>query len=428
MATAKLVIKRKYVKISGLTPVYIQYIFKAENKFLINTGIEVFPRLWNSQTQSIKNYDGYIFNEKNYATINAELSLLISKFKQFLSSVIAKNQIPTIKFVRDHFPQYLKNEGNNHKHIPAKLVNLYDHFKDYIESKEEDVAVDTVKDYRSLQKHLKAYEKSRACHLDFTSFDYAFYEDFVDFLFYETRKPNGECGLLSNSVGKQIKNLKCFLRNRIRKGYCANIDLSGFITLSEEVDKIFLSWEEISQIYKFDLSKHQHLNDTRNLLVLGCLIGLRFSDLSRISPSHIQNNILKIRQKKVQKFVQIPIMNEVYDILKQYNFHSPNLQLNEFNNQLKELGMLLGYNEKVEVTHYKKGKPVIEYKMKYELLTSHICRRSFCTNEYLRGTDPLLIRKISGHRTEKAFLTYLKIDEFVAAQKIAQSWVNRTLA
>lgn len=60
---------------------------------------------------------------------------------------------------------------------------------------------------------------------------------------------------------------------------------------------------------------------------------------------------------------------------------------------------------------------------KYEAIASHTCRRSFCTNQFLKGMPALLIRKISGHATEKAFLQYIKIDEEKAAEEMAKRWV-----
>jgi site-specific recombinase XerD len=304
-------------------------------------------------------------------------------------------------------------------------LDIYDHIRDYIEIKKEEVAKDTVKDYRSLIKHLQQFEKAKGRKIDFTSFDYNFYDEFIDFLFYETEKPDKEKGLLANSVGKQIKNLKAFLRNRIRKGYCSQIDLSTYKTITEDTDRIYLSWQEISMIYHHDLTGHENLNATRDLLVLGCLLGLRFSDLSRIVPEYICNNYLRIRQKKVKKPVQIPIMKDAEEILKRYNWHAPAVPMYEFNINLKTLGRIVGLTNEFEMVHYKKGKEYTSRHKKYELISSHICRRSFCTNEYLDGTDIHLIMRISGHRTEKAFLTYLKMDEVVASQKIAEKWKDR---
>ena len=42
----------------------------------------------------------------------------------------------------------------------------------------------------------------------------------------------------------------------------------------------------------------------------------------------------------------------------------------------------------------------------------------------LKGVPSLLIRKISGHKTEKAFLEYIKVDEELAAKEMMKYWVN----
>jgi integrase len=60
---------------------------------------------------------------------------------------------------------------------------------------------------------------------------------------------------------------------------------------------------------------------------------------------------------------------------------------------------------------------------KYQAISSHTCRRSFCTNQFKLGMPVLIIRKISGHNTEKAFLQYIRIDEEEAAQEMARRWV-----
>jgi hypothetical protein len=424
MATSRFVIKKKYIKKNGCTPIYIQYIFKTDVKTLINSGYEIIPEHWNPLTQSLRE-KAENYYDKSFATINAELFTLLTEFKKFLASTINRQITPTIKFIKDHFEQYRLQNQDSSKVIPDILVTIYDHLEDYIRIKTTDVAKDTRKDYHSLLKHMKQFERARGRKIDFASFDYNFYDEFVDFLYYETEKPNGEKGLLANTVGKQIKNLKAFLRDRIQKGYCAFIDLKTYKTMTEEVDRIYLSWSEISKIYHYDFSTYEYLIPTRDLLVLGCLLGLRFSDLSRISPEYIQNGFLRIRQKKVKKIVQIPIMNEAETILQKYNWRAPTLPMYEFNRNLKILGKQVGLDTPFEMVHYKKGIEYIDKHKKFELISSHICRRSFCTNEYLDGTEIQLIMRISGHRTEKAFLTYLKMDEVVASQKIAEKWKSR---
>lgn len=46
---------------------------------------------------------------------------------------------------------------------------------------------------------------------------------------------------------------------------------------------------------------------------------------------------------------------------------------------------------------------------KYKLVSSHTARRSFATNAYLAGVPTISIMKITGHKTESAFMKYIKI-------------------
>jgi integrase len=68
---------------------------------------------------------------------------------------------------------------------------------------------------------------------------------------------------------------------------------------------------------------------------------------------------------------------------------------------------------------------VIETKPKYEWITSHTCRRSFCTNEFLAGTPVESIMKISGHKSVKDFYKYIRITPEEAGQKIKELWRSR---
>ncbi len=54
----------------------------------------------------------------------------------------------------------------------------------------------------------------------------------------------------------------------------------------------------------------------------------------------------------------------------------------------------------------------------YNCVTSHTARRSFATNLYLDGYPIIEIMKITGHKTEKAFLKYIKVSKLDAAKRL----------
>jgi integrase len=77
--------------------------------------------------------------------------------------------------------------------------------------------------------------------------------------------------------------------------------------------------------------------------------------------------------------------------------------------------------EEIESTTItKEGKEISIQTPKYNLITSHTARRSFCTNAFLSGMPAIDIMAISGHTTEKSFLIYIKATAEQKAQKIAE--------
>jgi integrase len=77
---------------------------------------------------------------------------------------------------------------------------------------------------------------------------------------------------------------------------------------------------------------------------------------------------------------------------------------------LKELAQLVPcLHANVSVTYTKGGKKITEQFKKWELVTTHTARRSFATNMYLMKVPTLSIMAVTGHKTEKAFMKYIKL-------------------
>jgi integrase len=97
----------------------------------------------------------------------------------------------------------------------------------------------------------------------------------------------------------------------------------------------------------------------------------------------------------------------------------------DFNVNIKEIGRLAGIFEAVKFSYKKGNKDIEVIKPKYGWITSHTCRRSFCTNEFLAGTPVELIMKISGHKSLQDFYKYIRITSEEAGRKIKEIWENR---
>ena len=182
--------------------------------------------------------------------------------------------------------------------------------------------------------------------------------------------------------------------------------------------------DEIEQIRSLDLSVKPGMERMRDLFLIGCFTGLRFSDFSQIKQASIvtmgENRFISLRTIKTGIRVVIPLNNAVEEILNRYNGGIPEIYTNQgMNRILKRIGKLAGLDEPVIIRENRKG---ISYKLtlpKYELISSHTARRSFATNAYLSGVPSISNMRITGHRTEKAFMQYIKVSQEENAIQLA---------
>lgn len=107
----------------------------------------------------------------------------------------------------------------------------------------------------------------------------------------------------------------------------------------------------------------------------------------------------------------------------------PTLSNTKMNLYLKDLGALIeSLDTKVSTSITKAGKNITTTNKKYKLLTTHTARRSFATNLYLDGVPSYTIMRITGHRTEKAFLRYIKITPNESAKVLQLHWKKKDVA
>ena len=152
--------------------------------------------------------------------------------------------------------------------------------------------------------------------------------------------------------------------------------------------------------------------------MIGCYTGLRFSDYSILKPQNINDGFIKIKQVKTGSPIVIPVHSVVKKILEKHNGKLPKSISNEKTNEyLKEI-------VSKEIT--KGGSQITQMREKWKLVQSHTARRSFATNEYNAGTPPLVIMAITGHKTEKSFLKYIRVTPDEHAIKLKSLWHRRS--
>ncbi|MBS0027678.1 phage integrase SAM-like domain-containing protein [Chitinophaga sp. 22321] len=421
------------VRRDGTSIIFIQYCSPDGKSMLLNTEIAIPPNYWNRKYLRISSELPEAYGSAE--TLNSRLVEQLRITEDIIGHAIKRNISDVRSFLKATFqPDFeveileeraAKDAASN----PRVNLNIFFQIDDYIKCKEGKVAKSTLNIYKCMSEQLLAFQNYRRMPIGFQSLDFNFYEQFVDFLIYDfqqVRRKGVIKGLKIATIGKTIKQLRIFVRDRVRRKIISPIDLSDFKILDEQSDAIYLSWKEINQIFHTDLSDHSYLVPFRDSFVLGCLTGLRFSDFSNIRPEDIRDGMLYKKQGKSDHWVVIPLLSTAKEILvNRFKKAVPIVHNSDFNANIKEIGRLAGINDMVKFS-YKKGNKDIEIiKPKYCWITSHTCRRSFCTNEFLAGTPVELIMKISGHKGLRDFYKYIRITPEEAGRKIREIWQQR---
>ncbi len=398
MLPLKPICERKNIRKDGTSIIFIQFCFSAENRTLLNTEIAIPPAFWNKKRLCISNDLPFVFG--NAVALNEELKRLIRLSEDIIALADQKGIVNRGAFVKETFRPHFDLKLLEYDFEKIKIdvenktnqinLNLYYQVEDYIKCKQNKVCKETIGVYGQMKHHLQAFEIYRTIPITFQSFDFAFYEAFTEFLSFEyiqKRRKQTIKGLKTNSIAKTIKHLRLFIRDRIKRKIVPPIDLSDFKVIEEETDAIYLTEKEITLIYELDLSHHPHLDKYRDLLVFGCLTGMRFSDFSEIDSNDVRDNKLYKKQEKSEHWVVIPLKRIPNKIFTQtFSGKIPKITNPDFNYYIKEVGKLAGLNAKITFSHKNGNQDVKKTKPKYEWITSHTCRRSFCTNEFLAGT------------------------------------------
>jgi integrase len=431
----KVIIDRRPRK-DGSSPIYIQYCHSSDKRTLLPTGIFIPPRCWNRRLLRIMQDLPAEFGQADL--LNLQLREMVRSLENLVTFTQEQKMGDPIRFLKKAWspelvPASLTRRAKEIAQAPAEQsdvsLDFFYQLDDYIKTKRRKVSTGMIRTYNVVKERLLAFQKCRKVKITFDSCDFNFYDSLVNYLTYDhthRRRNITLRGLRRNSVGTTIKQLRIFIRDRVRRKIIPAIDLADFKIWDEETDTIYLTIAEIQALYKVDLSAHPQWGRFRDMFVLGCYTGLRFSDFSAIRPEDIRQGMLYKKQGKSDHWVVIPLRPEAFDILiNRFNKRVPKTTNEELNRHIKKVARLAGINTPIKASYKRGNQDIVSTKPKYAWITTHTCRRSFCTKEFLAGTPTELIMKISGHKSIKDFYKYIRITPEEAGKKIQEIWERR---
>jgi integrase len=376
------------------------------DKLRISTGRSIIPVYWNSKKQRAKE----LMEFKEHYSLNQYLEKQSSIITDEYNNLLLVNGYADKDVLKD---RYL----NHQPHKKKRPLSFWDFFEEFIEFKRKEL--NDIKDYNnSLRKHLIATEKilkRKATFDGIKKIHNGFVYAMKEYLTKEAINSKGKKGLTVNSIGKQFKNLKVFLNWCFENNFIDQFSIKHIVNTTEDVDDVFLEKEEIERLIKLNL-KDNIERRVRDGFILSCNTALRFGDLQSLRSSHINfkqgKGTITIQQSKTGgRKIVIPI-NKISDkILKRYDNNSPigNIKIPIFNTTIRELCERVNINENVVVYRTEVGEKIEYDHKKFELVSSHSGRRTFCTLKMKQGIPIDVIMSVSGHKSYKSFFRYLKM-------------------
>lgn len=367
------------------------------------TSEKILPKYWNSKEGKVR--DSGIYREA--PEFNSRLLYIKTQALELLRKLQNDGVAITNDLLKEELDVILRKDRDQ----TEKGLGLFQFIERFIET--SDRAEGTKKSYRRVFKDLQEFQEAHKKSLSFEDIDLDFHTDFINFLNKKNYMPN--------TIGTRIKVLKTFMNEAYERNLHSNLDFKKklFNKPVEETISIYLNVEELSKLHSLDLSKSKRLESVRDWFLIASYTGLRYSDLRRLTKNNFSDTSIEIKTQKTDTNVVIPLTPMVRLLLNKYDYDLPKLASNQkFNEYIKEVCKLAEIDELVRQEQMSRGLRTIEYVPKYTLVTMHTARRSFATNAFISGVPAMRIMMITGHKTEKSFMKYIKISEKENAEQL----------
>ncbi len=386
-------------------PIMASIIFKLINK-------SIFYRYRNGRKLDVTRKLPYEINHKDWSIakqqfknnpfLNKELNNFIAYLIDQTNISKSKKEVINLVWLKRKQEKYFKPKNENQK-LKADEPTLLE----YIDIYKITLPLPMVKKLDTLKKKIAKLPKVKIKDVDIN-----WLNNYSEMLLSK--------GYAESYINKHAQLIKRIIQFAEINDQTVKRNIYNFKTLRTSTISYHLNEDELGLLFKLKLA-NSPLENIRKLFLIGCHTGLRVSDLMRINTFTITDNMIELQTQKTRQNIIIPIPNGIMEFINDVYPIAPQV----FNRGIKIICKEAGILEKVK--GYKQGKRnkrIIGTYSKYELISSHCMRRSFCTNLYTKIPTPIIMA-VSGHKTEKSFLIYIKKPQRDFAEQL-KNYYNST--
>ena len=372
----------------------------------------------------IKNWDEKMGVVKNAKTSELkELVVALSNVRLRLENAYLKAELNKEKIDTQWFHNILHRNPQKEGSLPDTLIDYFDY---YITVKKSTAAAQSLKKWSSVRQKIIAYETDRKYKVKLKDVNEKFRIDFEDYC-------KGKEKLSANYFERVLSFIKTICKHAGQNDLEISPQLHGLRAKKETEHNIYFTREEIELIHRTPMTSEE-LENSKDWLIISCNTAQRISDFMHFSKDDLVDMVtgaecikaIRIKQQKTGKLLEIPIFKMVKEIMDKRGGNFPtSISDQRYNVNIKKVCQIVGLNQLVYGSKMdKKTKRLIKGQFpKWELVSSHIGRRTFATCQFghLPNTH---IMAYTGHTTEKQLLAYIGKPQNEVAQLSIQTLMN----
>ncbi|MEG1899625.1 MAG: tyrosine-type recombinase/integrase [Bacteroidales bacterium] len=387
--------------------------------YSIPTGLSTETKYWNKNSQRIKN----TIDNKESTLLNKALNKWNKCGLEVIEAFINSKEPPSLDLIKRKLSAHYYNT------VESNEIKFIDYIENWKNQNEGLKSKSTLKKATTTKNILIRYQEDRGVVLYFDNINIEFFRNFTKW--FNSKEENYG----HNYYAFIITHIKQYFNTAREEKLHQYYLPSDFIASEEEVDNIYLTPKEIERIYNLNVTpdflrekqnlRYDHCEmkaltyrRVQNLFFIGCYTALRVSDFLTLNDYNFKNGFLYKKTKKTGKSTIIPLHDKIKDIINDGFSFEQRVYPAKMNKLLKDLAKWSNLDDNIIINEKRGGEWMECVYKKYELVTTHTCRRSFATNAYLAGMPIPDIMKFTTHKSIKSFLKYIKVTELENAMKL----------
>ena len=360
-------------------------------EFSLPTGINIPTGDWDRDRQRPKNI--YL---KKYKRINTLLDSIKVELAGHILRATGHRRPVSERAVSELLQKVAAGKG-----MPGPEDSFLALTEKYIESRRGMICHSTCKRYRVFLELFRRFEGFTRRHLTIEDVRPAFVNEFMAF--------GKEESYSESTLHRSLNFVRTVLNFAERNGRRTHRGTLEIRRHRHSPSVVTLTEKEIQRIRATDVPPEYQ--QSKEWLLISCYTGQRISDFMDFRKGQLiemdSRACISFTQQKTRKDMVIPLHPVVKAILERNgNDFPPSVEHGTYNRQIRLVARLAGINEMVRARKRVGHRSQDTRAEKWEMLSSHIGRRSFATNFYGRIPTPLLMQA-TGHSTEKMFLSYI---------------------